>query len=181
MRSKKTYRKSPRAYEHEEFPWHIGRVPKTWNKGGGPVKHPARASAVFLVHGIGEQMRTETAAMLHSGFEDALDEIADWQRDHNIEGVEDIENLPPPYIHEGYWANYPNVKETFPEDCAGFADTDLEFFDKVWRIRILSAFRTYWWFIWQQIKLLFPTSISRVGFWAWLLPSWRVSLLSSWA
>ncbi len=61
-----------RAYEHDKFKWNIRRVPKTLERNGGSIKHPARTCGVFVVHGIGEQKWNETSALLRSGFENAI-------------------------------------------------------------------------------------------------------------
>ena len=106
----------PLAYETDQLVWNIQRVPATLPD--GKTRHPGRTCAVFVVHGIGEQLWTATAAQLRSGFEDALVEIRKWQEQHGYKttgGKEDV-LLPPPFIYEGYWANYDDIEATFPED-----------------------------------------------------------------
>ena len=78
----------------------------------GKTPHPGRTSAIFVVHGIGQQHWTETASQLRAGFEDAFEEIAEWQQKNpgKFGGVTQID-LPPPFIYEGYWANYDDVKD----------------------------------------------------------------------
>jgi hypothetical protein len=150
------------------YPWHINLVPDFIELDGKPYPHPARESAIFLVHGIGEQDRMQTAAYLRSGFEDALSKIIRWQVKNNVKRISDDLYLPPPFIREGYWANYTNIEDTFKEDWDSFGDEDQVYFENIWKIRILSLFRTYRWFLFQQIKLLHPRVIKDVKLWAWL-------------
>ena len=63
----------PLAFEEGNFLWNIQRVPHTLPDG---KTHPGRSSAIFVVHGIGQQRWTETAAHLRAGFEDAFEEIS---------------------------------------------------------------------------------------------------------
>ncbi len=156
-----------RAYD-EDYGWHYGKIPEKLKVEGKEIEHPGRKCAIFLVHGIGTQTRTETAAQLRSGFEDAFAKISNWQKKNNIKGVPNTRNLPPPYIKEAYWANYANVEETFPDDVKKFSDNEKKFFIKLWTKRLSSAFRTYFWFLGQQLRLLNPSVICKVGFFAWL-------------
>ncbi len=48
----------PRAYEHGRYQWNLNRVPETIVVGGRSEEHPARDSAIFVVHGIGDQRWT---------------------------------------------------------------------------------------------------------------------------
>jgi hypothetical protein len=67
----------PIAYEDGKFYWNLMRVPRTLEDGTTP--HPGRTSAIFVVHGIGDQVWTATAASLRCGFEDAMEGIRQWQ------------------------------------------------------------------------------------------------------
>jgi hypothetical protein len=162
------YRRRRRAYEAEAFAWHLGKVPESLRVGDIEIRpHPARKSIVFVVHGIGRQNHSETAAQLRSGFEDALLRIRQWQDKQNKKGVPTPTTgdvfVPPPYIREGYWADYPDIEKTFEEDIKPFSPNAREFFAGLWKIRILSTLTTYGWFLKQQLRLLNPAVIFRVG------------------
>ncbi len=179
MAKKEFRRGNPRAYEENVYAWHIGRTPeKIVNDDGNKVDYPTRVSGVFLVHGIGEQNFTETAAQLRSGFEDALVRIRQWQHEQGIPASELQPELPPPYIREGFWADYPDIRKTFPEDCNRFTPSQLAFFEKLWAIRILKPLRTVGWMLKQQFSLLHPRVICEVGLWAWLM-YWPLQITST--
>lgn len=143
----------PPAYEDGHFLWNLQRVPRTLPDGKTP--HPGRTHAIFVVHGIGDQAATATAATLRSGFEDALDSIRRQVRKKGARPVPELQ-LPSPFVYEGYWANYASVAETFEQDWARFNSRERAFFTKLWGQRVLSALRTARWYVWQQLRLLSP-------------------------
>lgn len=160
----------PRAFEEDIYPWHLGKVPATIDTVDGSLPHPAWRNAIFVVHGMGTQLIAETAASLRSGFEDSLDEILDWQhRNDKTTPFRDVGEVPPPLIAEGYWADYENLKTTFPEDWKLLEGNKGEFFLRLWRTRILSTSRTFWWFVGQLLRLVNPSVIWRIHPFAWLL------------
>jgi hypothetical protein len=140
----------PRAYEPPLIPWCFRDL---------PPDHDARNTAIFLVHGIGSQAYYDIAVELRSGFEEALGEIY----------KEGQKALPPPFIFEGYWANYSSIKETFPEYWVNFSDREQLFFDKLWRKRSMDAFRTACWYIWQHLRLYSRKTKSDFGWGTWLM------------
>jgi hypothetical protein len=165
----------PLAFEKADFMWDMQRVPSTLADGTTP--HPGRSSAIFVVHGMGRQLWTETSAHLRAGFETAFEEIAEWQEKHNKkDGPKDV-TLPPPFIWEGFWANYDDLKETFPEDWKHFVDREQTFFGNLWKQRIVSGSRTIAWILKQQFLLLDPRIISEVGLIAWIL-YWPLQIVS---
>lgn len=141
----------PPAHEKDAYRWNLHRV---------PPNSPGRSCAIFLVHGIGHQLRTETAVQLRSGFEDAQERILNWQRQH---GVSKAGDLPPVFVYEGYWANYDDIEATFPEDWHRFNGREREFFGHLWKNRVFSKRRTVLWFLRQQLNLLRPTVALEVG------------------
>lgn len=160
----------PRAFEEGVYPWHLGRVPSTIETEDGEVPHPAWRNAIFVVHGMGTQLIAETASSLRSGFEDSLDEILAWQEKHGKSTpFRAAGEVPPPLIAEGYWADYENLRTTFPEDWNLLEGNKREFFVKLWQTRILSASRTFWWFVRQVLRLVNPSVIWRIHPFAWLL------------
>lgn len=169
----------PRAYEDDRYPWNLHRVPRMAKVDGKMVDHPARDCAIYVVHGIGDQQWTETAALLRSGFEDAFDAIAKWQLEHPPEGggqdSKTADSLPPPFISDGYWSNYADLAATFPEDWQRFHERERTFFGNLWKQRS-SVLRTYWWFLRQQLRLLHWRMIKTVG-WYYLL-YWPLQLVS---
>ena len=171
-----------RAYEENYYPWSIERIPRTLKLGGKTVPHPGRTHAIFVVHGIGQQNRTETAATLRSGFEDALEEIEQWQVE-NLKGraalsARDFGCVPPPFVSDGYWSNYDEMAETFKDDWKRFNENERLFFGYLWQRRT-TALRTYTWFLWQQVRLLSPRVAKEVKFyWLLYLPLQLVSLVA---
>ena len=160
----------PRAYELNHYPWHLGKVPPTVKVGGEEKPHPAWRSAIFVVHGMGTQVITETAATLRSGFEDVIESLLAWERKEGIETpLAALGAIPPPLIAEGYWADYEDLKATFPEDWADLDGRKRNFFAALWRTRLLSPTRTFFWFLRQQARLLNPRVIWEVGLFAWFL------------
>jgi hypothetical protein len=157
----------PRAYEDGWYGWHLGRVPATVDVDGVATPHPAHVSAVFVVHGIGEQKWTATAAGLSAGFDDALQAIGAWQRKNEVQGLL-TGPVPPPLISEGYWADYSSVEATFPRDWGVFDDRERRFFGGLWAIRTLSASRAVLWVLGQQLRLLSPRVLFTSPL-AWLL------------
>lgn len=157
----------PCAYTEGLYPWNIYRVPVTIQINGKNIPHPGRTCGIFVVHGIGEQLWTETAALLRSGFEEALSTIACWQKKQKIDKTDT--KIPPPFVFEGYWANYENIKETFQKDWQRFNERERSFFTHLWKIRTLSVTRTLFWFLKQQFRLLSPCMLKKVGLFVWIL------------
>lgn len=141
----------PPAHEQGAFRWNLRRVPSD---------NPGRSCAIFLVHGIGHQLRTETAVQFRSGFEDAQEKILKWQQQHGVPKAADI---PPVFVYEGYWANYDDIEATFPEDWHRFDQREREFFGHLWKNRVFSKRRTVLWFLRQQLNLLRPRMAFEVG------------------
>lgn len=71
--------KRPRAYWKDFYQWHLSQVPDDIEFRHEKIKNPARWNAVFVVHGMGMQRWAETAVELRSGFENALEDIFEWQ------------------------------------------------------------------------------------------------------
>ncbi len=157
----------PLAYEERNFWWNIQRVPRTLPDGKTP--HPGRRAGIFVVHGMGQQLWTETAAELRGGFEDAFEDIAQWQRDHpdRSAAVERVD-LPPPLTFDGYWADYDNVKVNFSQDYAHFNERERLFFGNLWKHRVIAGGRTVAWALRQQIRLLNLKVLREVGPFAWI-------------
>jgi hypothetical protein len=144
-----------RFYEDSAHPWHIEMVPKTL--GDPPKPHPSWHCGVFVVHGIGSQTQAEVAAVLRSGFDEAWDAINE-SDPGNPKLV-----LPPPYVHDGWWANYADVEQTFPLDWKDFEDGQKSFFRKLWQQRTENALGTVLWFIKQQLRLLHWRTLRKLG------------------
>jgi hypothetical protein len=171
-------RRSPRAYEDEAYGWNLARVPATYRLGEEDIPHPARTCAIFVVHGMGHQMWTETAAGLRAGFEDALEAIEGWQRGATA-GVPrggDAHRIPPPFVYDGYWADYADLEATFPEDWTRFNDRERTFFSGLWQRRTMSLMRTVGWLLTQQVRILHPRVMRDVKVTQYLL-YWPLQLL----
>ncbi|MBU1699466.1 MAG: hypothetical protein KJ970_17575 [Candidatus Eisenbacteria bacterium] len=182
MKSPDFETRRPRAFE-EPIIWDSSRAPRMWEKDGMQELHPAHRCAIFTVHGIGQQHWAETAAGLRAGFEDALEEIYKWQEGENAKAAKgesarkdatlrtaalpydlnQIKKLPSPYIYEGYWADYADLKATFPTECRDMSDKERDFFEQLWGKRPVSSSRTLIWFLRRQFSLLHPRNIPKVG------------------
>jgi hypothetical protein len=163
----------PLAFDERNFFWNMQLVPLTLQ--GEKTKHPSRTSAIFVVHGIGQQQWCETAAHLRAGFEDAFEDIASWRQKHLEKGSLD---LPPPFIYDGYWANYDDIQETFPENWKRFNEREQKFFRCLWKNRVVSGARTIVWMLHQQMRLLHPKVLKEVGLLSWIL-YWPLQIVSS--
>ena len=170
-RGGRTLRVRPRAWQTGADAWHIGQVPEALTVEGHAEPHPARRCAIFAVHGIGRQERTVTGSGLRSGFEDALEQILDWQRRSLPPGRAGApaEDLPAPFVLEGYWADYPDIEATFPEHWERFHDHERSFFRRLWQRHTSSTWRTARWLLVQQLRLLDPRVVPAMGWTAWLL------------
>lgn len=147
------------ANQPDSFAWNLRRVPETTVIDGESVPHPGRHCAVFVVHGMGDQSWTETSAALRSGFEDALEDIRDWQKKHLGVDRANAGQVPPPFTYEGYWANYADLEATFPDDWRLLNDRERKFFQKLWDRRAFSAGRTYLWILRQQFRLVLDPEV----------------------
>jgi hypothetical protein len=107
---------------------------------------PARRSALFVVHGIGDQERVDTALALRHGLETAIEDL-------HRSGLGDV---PLPYVAEGYWGDYYNFAESFPEAARTLDENERAFFSRLWTLRSHSALRAWGWFAWQGLRLLWP-------------------------
>lgn len=168
----------PRAYEQQGYPWNLRHVPHELKVNSRTDTHPGRSCGVFVVHGIGEQAWTETAAGLRSGFEDALEAIQKWQQAQQVKsplGAKDT--IPPPFVFEGFWANYADLQATFPTDWKHFNDRERSFFGYLWKLRAFSVTKTYGWLLKQQVQLLRPAVRKKIWWWGWLL-YWPLQVVS---
>ncbi len=155
-------RQRPGAFEYsrDRYLWRIGRAPKQITKQGKPVDSPFYDSAIFVVHGIGEQKDTETAAAMRWGIEDALGlvELTD------LNPKTDDWTLPAPYINDGHWAEYADLT-TFEDDIGPDLEQltarQLQFFTEAWQSRTRGWFRSWFWMVTQGAKLVIHGSWSK--------------------
>jgi len=138
--SQATY-KRPRAWE-KVYQWHLGQVPDS---------DSSKDSAIFVVHGMGKQSWAETSAALRANMEDALETM--------LLKNKKWENLPAPFIQEGYWADYDNLKKSFKDEWNRLEDTKHPFFKELWDSRSLSKFRTFTWFVGQLPRLILDSKV----------------------
>lgn len=156
-----------RYWETPANMWHLGRVPPAAEVNGASVPHPGRTCAVFVVHGVGRRVATATAAGLRSGFEDALDAIKEWQHDEKQRVSEadphakfppdgaqiiDLEQIPPPFVFDGFWSDYQDGEATFKDEWAQFVPREKQFFTNLFGLRA-SAIGAFFWFLGQQCRL----------------------------
>lgn len=120
---------------------------------GASQKHPAHTTAIFVVHGMGLQKFKETAATPHVGLDEALEAIERWEEQNNVRSpLGKDTDVPPPYIGEGYWADYDDLKASFPDERIRLDETEQSFFSRIWKLRALSRFRTFAWLLKQQVR-----------------------------
>ena len=112
---------------------------------------PFRKSAIFVVHGIGEQVYTETAATLRKGTEEALSIVEPefWDAKEENNWI-----LPGPYIRDAFWARYhdfewlePNAKDTLSKGA-------MNFFTRLWTLRSQGAVRSVGWLMCHSFRLI---------------------------
>ena len=148
-------KKRPRVYDFtsDRYQWRLGRAPAKIRKSGKDIDNPFLDTAVFVVHGMGEQKDTETAAAMRWGIEDSLPLV---QPDHD-NAASDEWILPAPYLYDGHWAEYDSLA-TFEKDIRGDLEVLTErqktFFTKSWEARTRGWFRTWIWVIAQGLKLI---------------------------
>jgi hypothetical protein len=156
-------------FEDCSYQWHLEMVDEVIKIDGEEIPNPAKHSAIFVVHGMGEQKAEETAAILRSGFDDALIEIYKWQNDNLRQSAESDYVIPPPYIKDGYWGDYSNLENTFPDEYKSFGTNQREFFKQLWKTRTESWFSVFRWVWGQLLRLLNPMVIFKLGPIAWFL------------
>lgn len=139
-------------------------LPTPWRFQDLPLEHEARQTALFVVHGIGTQAYYDTAVELRSGFEDAIHQICQERLKAAGTTGDSQEMLPPPFIYEGYWANYASLEETFPEHWATLTERERLFFARLWQRRSMGTFHTAWWFIQQNLRLYSRKTIKDFGY-----------------
>ena len=112
-----------------------------------------RKRAIFVVHGIGSHQRDTTAVFLREGFEDALDNLHKKGIEEEIDDPS-FENLPSTYIKEGYWGDYGEFEQCFPDLWEKMSDTSQNYFKVLWKSRTESVIGTAGWFAKQALKLI---------------------------
>lgn len=150
----------PRAYQDGAYQWSFQRIPPTLPNGS---PNPARDSAVFVVHGMGEQAYADTAVQLRNGFEGVIERLST----NPSRGT-----LPTPYILDGYWANYDDFEQSFPEQWTNLERGEKDFFMKLWHKRTHSRFRAFFWFARQALRLILTPQVlgdKGIGFVRWLI------------
>jgi hypothetical protein len=134
----------PRAsqYDARRYQWRFAHIPATIRHNDEIVPNPFLDRALFVVHGIGDQSLTETAAMLREGAEDAIDLIdpGNWES-----GQPDVWIVPQPYIYDGFWADYHDFERFVPEAYEELSDRQQKFFSVVWNRRVFDPKKTRKW------------------------------------
>lgn len=159
--SKKSGR--PRAYECDpvRYQTRFGRVPLTIRKEGTEeaIDNPMREFGVYVVHGIGQQVDTETAVNLRRGVEDVIPLI-----DPGHQGPQNENQwiVPPPYIYDGFWANYDHLKWLWgKEEYRVLTKRQRDFFQGALLSRSGGWVKNCGWLIKQGLKLLWSGGLHR--------------------
>ncbi len=126
-------------------PFTLEQVPKTTTE-TPPKRTSAWSHAIFVVHGIGAHEAGVTAVGLRNGFEDAMEELRKacgkpWK------------DMPATYIKEGYWGDYGDFKDNFPDLWADMNKASQKYFKELWTKRAESYTRTALWYAWQSARL----------------------------
>jgi hypothetical protein len=146
----------PRAFERdsERYQWRLGRAPSTIIYGDQEIENPFKKTAVFVVHGIGDQKDTDTAVTMRWGIEDSVPllELGNWDTSGKNQWI-----LPAPYVNDGHWAQYDDLtifSDDIGEDLNVLTNRQLQFFSNAWRSRTVGWFRSWWWIVRQGLKLV---------------------------
>ncbi len=139
----------PRSNDLQDYryQWRFCRMPKKIKyEGDREFSSPFRKSAVFVVHGIGEQVYAETAATLRKGTEDALPIVEPrlWDAAEDNNWI-----LPGPYIWDAFWARYHDFAWLEPKAKDTLSKGALNFYTRLWSQRSQGALRSVWW-LWKQ-------------------------------
>jgi hypothetical protein len=102
--------------------------------------------AIYVVHGIGAHDSGVTAVGLRSGFEDAVQQLREASASPWIE-------MQPTYIKEGYWGDYGNFSDNFPDLWAQMSKPSRKYFKELWKKRSESYARTAAWYAYQSLRL----------------------------
>ena len=142
----------PRAYDlrEERYAWEFSRIPTHIKLGGKKAKSPFRKSAVFVVHGIGNQEAGQTAVGLRTGMELAvpLVELKKWDEDASDSWV-----VPQPYLWDANWADYSNFDLMEPEAKDHLTDQALDYFRRLWPQASLNAVQSVGWLFSTSVRL----------------------------
>jgi hypothetical protein len=122
-----------------------------------PVKNPLRDRVIYVVHGMGEQEDTETAATLRWKIEDAVSELDPgfWQTNDSADRTKHGNRwiLPEPYIQDGFWARYDDITWLAPEMFRDLTEKQRLFFNDLWKRRSTGAVRSWVWLLQRGLML----------------------------
>ena len=144
--------KRPRFFDYRtrRYQWRFAHIPQFIKSKGETIQNPFLERAIFVVHGIGKQSLSETAAKIRDGFEDAVQDVEpeNWgNQDPNTWIV------PQPYIYDGFWADYHDFEKFVPEAWDDFSERQQQFFSRVWNRRIFSLGRCREWLFDDGVNL----------------------------
>ncbi|HSG68791.1 MAG TPA: hypothetical protein VLA12_00165 [Planctomycetaceae bacterium] len=125
------------------FHWYIDAAPEQIRVNGREQPNLFRQRAIFVVHGMGEQHVTDSAAALRVGFEDSVPLVDPRHWDAQ---AENHWYVPQPFIADGHWGNYDKIEEFALDHWQTFNRHEQEFFTRVWRTRAINLSGTWWWF-----------------------------------
>lgn len=149
------------------YQWYFQAIPEKISVNGNDRNNPFRAHAIYVVHGMGEQHFTDTAASLRIALEDAVPYVdpENWQP-----GAPNYWVVPQPFVYDGYWGNYPNIDEVAAELWHKFSDREREFFGRVWRGRAVNFDATWKWFAKNSFSLIGKAPWLAKLYYAFLFP-----------
>jgi len=143
----------PRAYEHDDqrYQWYFRGIPAQVLRKGHIENNPFRARAFYVVHGIGDQALSETAARIRWEIEETIPEIepSNWQSK-----APDNWMVAEPFVYDGFWGDYTDMESMAPEVCAPLTQKERDFLGLVWRRRAVSGVRSLTWLTRTGIGLI---------------------------
>ena len=149
------------------YQWYFRDIPLLIRHSGRDILNPFRKHALYVVHGIGEQRFTETAATFRLGFEDAIQivEPKNW-----TEGAADNWIVPQPFIYDGFWGDYEHMEKMDPDMWSQLTEREKSFFQRVWSKRAVSSWRTFRWFINTGWRLICNAKGAAKFYYLYLVP-----------
>ncbi|MGE3787512.1 MAG: hypothetical protein AB7H03_12790 [Nitrospirales bacterium] len=143
----------PRA--HDYSPWryqfrHLQLPSCIRVQGNNQTPNPFLKRAIFVVHGIGDQEDSVTAANLRNALEDAVCALdpQQWKEAGANRWI-----VPAPFVLDGFWAKYHDLSWIASEIFEDLSERPQRFFSLLWLGRAESAFQSAMWLARQAIGL----------------------------
>ncbi len=142
----------PRAYEEVartaalqpvRYQWNFSLIPFNILDGASVQPNPFRKRAIYVVHGVGAHLLTDTSTNLRHDLERVIDDIE--PRHWRAKDTDHQWILPVPFVYDGYWGDYDNYERFHPELYKRQSDRERRFFTQLWRRRFKNLLLTSRW------------------------------------